>query len=177
MVEIQPTHFVASGVYIKSKFVNEDTGEGFKYYKGTVNNIIEYGRDLNGTYVCCSITYDDNEKVNESYLYDKDFENEDSEDAWYIVSKDSLLITWVNNVAKDTRCLKEKVESLQTVDDDKKAYSSSDEDESEDVSVYDIPTNLNKNVILDLSRSVFNIAASTLFFAYTYKIAIEYDFF
>lgn len=178
MADICPTHFVVPGVCIKSRFVNEDTGEGYRYYNGNVNSINSYGRDVNGTYVSCNIEYEDGETVSDAYLYDKDFEKEDSEDCWYFESKDSMLIKWVNQISNDTKDLKQAVASLQPLPGSDFSSEESEESEalesSEYSSVYDIPTKKHRNVILDISKVVLNIATSGFLLAYTYKLAIDY---
>lgn len=172
MADICPTHFVVSGVSIKSRFINEDTGEGYKYYDGNVDSVTAYGRDADGTYVSCNITYNDGEIVTDACLYDKDFENEDSDDAWYFVTKESMLFKWVYQISKDTQELKQTVASLQPLPG---SDFSSDALESSDCnSIYEVPVENQRNLIVELSKVLLNLAASGLLFAYTYKLAIDY---
>jgi hypothetical protein len=177
MADIYPTHFVVQGVSIKSRFVNEDTGEGYKYYDGNVDSVTSYGRDADGTYVSCNITYDDGEIVTDACLYDKDFENEDSDDAWYFVTKDSMLFKWMHQISKDTKELKQTVASLQPLPGSDFSSEDSDALESSDCnSVYDVPVENQRSLIVDLSKVLLNLAASGLLFAYSYKLAIDYKF-
>lgn len=163
---VQPSSFVERGTTLKNRFVNEDTGEGFKLYEGYVEDVIEHGENENGTYVCCSVVYEDGETVQDLYLYDSDYEDEDSDLCWSIVSKDSLLISWINGLARETVTLKKAMQSLpdSSVDEsEESAYSST----------YDVPDSKTGNVILEISRVVLNIVASGFFLAYTYKIATD----
>lgn len=170
--EIRPSSFVVAGSIVKSRFVNEDTGDGYRNYEGNVEKIVNYGKDDNGTYVSCSITYEDGERVADAHLYDKDFENEESEDCWSMLTRDSMLIKWMHDLSNDAKGIKQAVAALQEPDSSDEcsdsAYSSSIES-----SVCEVPTGHQGSVILDMSRVVFNVVASGFLLAYTYKLAVD----
>lgn len=78
---IQPTKFVRIGSIIDVRFVD---GNDIRWYRGEVKEIHDITPSSNhhGNYVTCSVLYEDGDFHSDTELYDKDFENEDSLDAW-----------------------------------------------------------------------------------------------
>jgi len=78
---IQPTKFVRIGSIIDVRFVD---GNDVRWYRGEVKEIHDTTPSSNhhGNFVTCSVLYEDGDFHPDTELYDKDFENEDSLDAW-----------------------------------------------------------------------------------------------
>jgi hypothetical protein len=76
---MRPTLHIQPNTDILVKFKNDDDEDEF--YKGTVTEI----HDLGDTHIVCHIKYEDGEEVPDSVLYDKDYEQLDTEDTWKFV--------------------------------------------------------------------------------------------
>lgn len=122
-MEIKPIFFVTPGVDVFVKYDNED-GE-LEYFKGKVEKINYFCEDENGSYVNCHIKYDNGDEVEDTTLYNHDFENPDSEEAWKLGTQISLLVKYLVSSHNDVEYLKEH---LVHSDDD---YS--DEEEEDEV--------------------------------------------
>ena len=124
-MDIEPIYFLAPGIDINVKFLGDGDKETF--YKGKIQRINSMGNDANGTYVNCHIVYDDGEEVCDSYLYNKDFENKDSEDTWKYDSNMSLLIKYMVESNKEINSLKSRLPEEE--EEEEEAYESSDAEE------------------------------------------------
>jgi hypothetical protein len=92
-MEIKPVYFITPNSEVQIKY--KDEKDEYVYYSGLVKCVNNYGTDEIGSYVNCSIDFDDGESVPESLLYNKDFENINSDETWKFKSNISLLVKYV----------------------------------------------------------------------------------
>lgn len=124
-MEIKPIFFVTPGVDVYVKYENAD-GE-LEYFKGKVEKINYFCEDEVGSYVNCHVKYDNGDDVEDTQLYNHDFENPDSEDAWKLGTQISLLVKYLVVNHNELEYLKENL----VQSDDESNYE--EEYEKEDV--------------------------------------------
>lgn len=145
MKRISPVTFVKPNTVIEAKFIDDDE---YRWYSGRVTRVHKVVKSKFGYYVDCDIEYEDDEKVNHSILYDQDFEEEDSEDAWRFGEAWSKLVKLlvekddeIEHLRSDMKdLLKIIVEEDEDEDDESSGYDSDYEEEEEDAeSVHNFP--------------------------------------
>jgi hypothetical protein len=144
-VNIQPVKFIKAGTELEVRFLDED--DKLKWYKGVVQRVNHFGEDDYGSYVSCSVLYEDGEKVSDACFYNKDFDEDNSLDSWRFAGNISLLISFmikntgeIQSLKDDLRLREENIRKLieETLFDmDDPDYECDDEcecDEDEDLS-------------------------------------------
>lgn len=132
-MEIKPIFFVTPGVDVFVKYEDDD-GE-LEYFKGKVEKINYFCEDEKGSYVSCHVKYDNGDEVDDTLLYNHDFENPDSEDAWKLGTQISLLIKYLVNTQNDLKYIKE-----QLMQSDYDEHSEYEQDPEDDVGSEDPPS-------------------------------------
>ena len=134
-LKIQPSRFILPGACIEARFIGED--DKLEWYKGTVLHINSFGENKTGTYVDCSVRYEDGEVVEDTILEDKDFNKENHMDAWRFDGVTTMLVSYINKHAIEIEALKEKLETCLTKKQDYDTDENEEEDTEEDED-YDI---------------------------------------
>lgn len=111
-MEIKPIFFVVPGAEVFVKYENED-GE-LEYFQGTVEKINYFCDDEHGSYVNCHIKYVDESQ--DTNLYNHDFENPNSEDAWKLGPQISLIVKYLVSSHNDVEYLKENLVETEDYD-------------------------------------------------------------
>lgn len=106
-MEIKPIFFVTPGVDVFVKYENEE-GE-LEYFKGKVEKINYFCEDEHGSYVNCHVKYDNGDDVEDTNLYNKDFENPDSEEGWKLGAQISLVVKYLVSNNNELEYLKENL--------------------------------------------------------------------
>jgi hypothetical protein len=165
-MEIEPIYFLTPGTDVLVKFKNDD--EEYQYFPGRVKHINYFGKDERGGYINCYITYEDGEEVSESFLYNQDFENPDSDDGWKFASNVSLLIKYMVESHQEIKELRDLFlsENPPSVDNDDSAFDSEDDESDTCPSYQEKPSTL-----LTFSKLVLNLSVSTFLGLWSYKLA------
>lgn len=141
-ITIQPVKFIIKGTELEVRFIGED--DEFQWYKGIVQDINFYGEDDNGTFINCKILYEDGELIDETILYNINFNDDDSIDAWRFVGDISMLISYMINTVNELTKLKADLkikknnikrlirECLQKEDFEKECLCYNEEEEEDD---------------------------------------------
>lgn len=108
---IQPIRFIKENTDIEVKFIGNN--DKLKWFKGVVKTVSHFGIDELGEYIKCMVEYEDGELVKDSYFYNKDFENENSSDAWRLQGNISLLLRYIVKNEKDIESLRDSIQFKQ----------------------------------------------------------------
>lgn len=82
-MSVSPLQFVTVNTRISVYFINE---EETAWYHGTVTKVHKVTQGAEGAeYVDCDVAYDDGDLGLNTLLYEHDFENECSDDAWRFI--------------------------------------------------------------------------------------------
>lgn len=127
-MEIKPIFFVTPGVDVYVKYENED--DELEYFKGKVEKINYFCEDEKGSYVSCHIKYDNGDEVEDTLLYNCDFENPDSDESWKLATQISLLVKYIVSNNNELEYIKEQL--VQSDQDDYSDYQEEDDVGSED---------------------------------------------
>lgn len=106
-VNIQPVKFIKGGTELEVRFLDED--DKLKWYKGVVQTVNHFGEDDYGSYVSCSVLYEDGEKVPDACFYNKDFDEDNSLDSWRFAGNISLLISFMMKNTSEIQSLKDEL--------------------------------------------------------------------
>lgn len=138
-VNIQPVKFIKQGSELEVRFIGED--DKLQWYRGIVQKVHRFGEDDVGAYVDCDVLYEDGEHVTHAVFYSKDFDEENTLDAWRFSGNISLLISFMIKNTAELQSLKDEIrmrednirklieDTLNDMDDDDYEL---DEDEDED---------------------------------------------
>lgn len=78
-----PTSFVRVGSEIEVRFMEGGSLERMRWYRGTVKKIFPSTRpNQHGSFLTCAVMYEDGDYHPDTELYDADFMNPESTDAW-----------------------------------------------------------------------------------------------
>lgn len=159
-MDYEPVFFITQDIDLLIKFKNEDE---YEYYKGNVKKINYFGRDQNGGFINCHVVYDDGEEVEDEQLYNKDFENLESDATWKITTNTSLLIKYLVETNKEIKELKNKISIEPQIDSEN--VSESD---------YEIEEEKVKEDILSKFTKIFMFVSLGAFFtSFTLKVATD----
>lgn len=155
-----PTRFLKTDSLVEVQFLDNDIP---RWYKGIVKKIDGFDEDDIGTYVVCTVLYEDDELVEDTVLYDCNFEEENG-DGWRLQHDNSKLIKMLHD---NTSSLKKILDTSYKQEDDT-AYESDDTYDSDTDSDTDVNhLNFAHSVVATMMGFSISILALTL----SYKIA------
>lgn len=108
-INFQPVRFIRPGTEVEARFIGEN--DRLEWYKGTVKRVNFFGDDNSGTFINCSVLYEDGELVEESVFYDKDFDQEDNLDSWRFDGTVTMLISYIRQHTSEIEELKEELQT------------------------------------------------------------------
>lgn len=106
-----PTSFVSIGSKVKVRFID---GKEVRWYEGEITDIHERASNAkHGTYVVCSILYEDGDFHTDTELYDRDFDDETSLDAWKFSADEwNHLVHTLQDQQEDIAYVQEEVDEM-----------------------------------------------------------------